>query len=49
MPQAAFSPVSGALGDRYNRVWLMTLGTSMFGVFTALFGFANTFSLVRQA
>lgn len=37
-PQALTSPLSGALGDRYDRAYVVACGCALWGVMTAAIG-----------
>jgi len=43
--QALSSPISGILGDRYDRTWVIAFGCSVWGIMTAMFGFVTTLSM----
>jgi len=40
--QALSSPVSGVLGDRYDRTWVIAAGCCVWGLMTAMFGFVTS-------
>ena len=44
--QAATSPISGVLGDKYDRTHIVAFGCFLWGVMTAVIGFSTS---LRQA
>lgn len=40
--QAATSPISGVMGDKYNRTHIVALGCLLWGVMTALIGLSTS-------
>ena len=44
--QALASPLSGIMGDLFNRVIIITIGSLCWGAATACFGFSHTFTQV---
>ena len=44
--KALVSPFSGILGDKFNRIHIVALGTFLWGVMTAAIGLSTTLSQV---
>ena len=40
--QAATSPISGVLGDKYDRTHIVAFGCFLWGIMTALIGFSTS-------
>lgn len=45
-PQALVSPFTGILGDKFNRIILVAVGTFLWGIMTAAIGLSTTLSQV---
>jgi hypothetical protein len=44
--QALISPLTGILGDKFNRIILVVVGTFLWGIMTAAIGLSTTLSQV---
>ncbi len=40
--QALFSPFTGILGDKFNRIIIIAIGTFLWGIMTAAIGLSTT-------
>lgn len=47
--QALVSPFTGILGDKFNRIILVAVGTFLWGIMTAAIGLSTTLSQVWWA
>ena len=47
--QAATSPISGVLGDKYDRTHIVAFGCFLWGVMTAVIGFSTSLHQARYA
>lgn len=47
--QAATSPISGVLGDKYDRTHIVAFGCFLWGVMTAVIGFSTSLHQARHA
>lgn len=45
--QAASSPISGILGDKYNRTHIVAVGCFLWGIMTAVIGLSTSLHQAR--